>query len=595
MIVARQNFLTALFADLVANGVRYCILRNYDDLYGNADTDLDLIVSPYSLARFERCLHAMAEQTGWHFVHAARYVNFSHVFWHPKSGFLRIDYETDVRWRFFTVLSARQVLDSSRRHGEFFIPSPELESVILYVAVIWRGMMSDRYRRQLGVLYAACGDPAALRRELVAAFGPAGHELADFQAHTDSAPFDATFSWRVRRSLMMTSHLGRSRLGALMASTASDGVRLFERVRRSAGVSLLFVSSHAVRRQFEDLSGRINFLFPTKKNWIHESDLRDRLAAQARWNLGLRLRRLRTLFKGGLFVRSYHVADNTALNAVVRTHSRHLYPSRTFISTEDRDGRVCFGHVESGFMASSPKDTALNDQSFSEFFIRFISAILERHMQRKQSAPKRGVFCVLVGLDGSGKTTLARNLCELAMRDRRIAAVRYFHWRPRTFHHVEFPLPEFKNQPRKPPQPAGLWNTVLSALRLAKNAALVNLAWWIHVRRMLRQGRLVLVDRYLYNYYLDPDSVKFSGPPGLLALAKKLFPRPDLVLTLSAPAEVLLARKQELSAAEIQRQAAVLDTLPFDARRVARVDATLPPEELAAAAFREIGKSFAER
>lgn len=47
MIVARQNFLTALFADLEANGVRYCILGNYDDLYGNADTDLDLIVSPY--------------------------------------------------------------------------------------------------------------------------------------------------------------------------------------------------------------------------------------------------------------------------------------------------------------------------------------------------------------------------------------------------------------------------------------------------------------------------------------------------------------------------------------------------------------------
>ena len=51
MIVARQNFLTALFADLEANGVRYCILRNYDDLYGNAVSVASRLASQATITR----------------------------------------------------------------------------------------------------------------------------------------------------------------------------------------------------------------------------------------------------------------------------------------------------------------------------------------------------------------------------------------------------------------------------------------------------------------------------------------------------------------------------------------------------------------
>ena len=60
----RRQFLSLFFGDLEQNGIRYCIQRNYDNLYdGDAATDLDMIISEYSRNRFERCLREAAAKT----------------------------------------------------------------------------------------------------------------------------------------------------------------------------------------------------------------------------------------------------------------------------------------------------------------------------------------------------------------------------------------------------------------------------------------------------------------------------------------------------------------------------------------------------
>jgi thymidylate kinase len=595
MIPTRREFLTTFFASLEANGVRYCVMRNYDDLYADVSTDVDMLLSSYSLARFERCLHEAAERAGFHFVHSARYVNHSRVFWHPRAGFIRIDFETDVRWRLFTVLNARELLDRRRRRQEFFIPHPEDESAILFVAAIWRGLLSERYRRQLATLHAACPDPSGLRRSLVRAFGPAGQTLADLQAQAITGSFDQKLVQRVRRSLLFQTHLHRWRLAALARNTISDVIRLEHRLRRPAGISFLFVSSHARPRNFAALLEQLNFLFPVKKCVIQSFDLTAQAMARARWGFRLRWLRLKTLFKGGLFLRAYHLATDADLPRVVRTHARYLYPSRTFVCGEDSAGRLYFAHVSTGFMSTSAPDPAAGNPDFSEQFIKFTSDILERGSDPGVGRqPRRGRFCALVGLDGSGKTTLARNLCDVFTAGGRFNGVRYFHWRPKVRHRVELPLPEFQNLPRKTPSPRNSWNALLSAGRLLKNVTLINLAWLVHVRPLLDRGYLVLVDRYFYNYHLDPVSVKYTGPARWLALAQKWFPRPDAVITLSAPIEVLLQRKQELTDAEIIRQAALLGTMTFDTGKVLRADASLPAEQVARNIMSEIIKTAAD-
>jgi thymidylate kinase len=106
----------------------------------------------------------------------------------------------------------------------------------------------------------------------------------------------------------------------------------------------------------------------------------------------------------------------------------------------------------------------------------------------------------------------------------------------------------------------------------------------------VRRNSLVLLDRYYYNYYLDPDSVKYSGPTGWVDRMRPLFPRPDLVVVLKAPPDVLLARKQELSEAEIRRQSAVLDQLQFQAAHTLEVAASRPAADIALTILQKIIK-----
>jgi thymidylate kinase len=102
---------------------------------------------------------------------------------------------------------------------------------------------------------------------------------------------------------------------------------------------------------------------------------------------------------------------------------------------------------------------------------------------------------------------------------------------------------------------------------------------------------LVLVDRYFYNYYLDPVSMKYSGPSSWLECARRFLPRPAVVITLRAPKDILLQRKQELSEAEILRQAATLETLEFKPARVIAADASRSAEEVARTTLAEIVKA----
>ena len=104
----------------------------------------------------------------------------------------------------------------------------------------------------------------------------------------------------------------------------------------------------------------------------------------------------------------------------------------------------------------------------------------------------------------------------------------------------------------------------------------------------MRRQALIIIDRYYYNYFLDPVSVRYYGSPRLLERMQRFYPRPDLVVVLAAPAATLLARKQELSPEEIHRQSSVLDQLALEAQDKLVVDATQSPQKIAQEIWRKI-------
>ena len=73
------------------------------------------------------------------------------------------------------------------------------------------------------------------------------------------------------------------------------------------------------------------------------------------------------------------------------------------------------------------------------------------------------------------------------------------------------------------------------------------LGYYLKIRPALVRSTLVLFDRYLVDALIDPRRYRYGGPRWVLHLVWSLIPKPDLVILLDAPPEVLRARKQEVS------------------------------------------------
>jgi len=156
-----------------------------------------------------------------------------------------------------------------------------------------------------------------------------------------------------------------------------------------------------------------------------------------------------------------------------------------------------------------------------------------------------GLFVVVVGPDGVGKTTLAREVLE-----RWNGPKGYFHFLP-TRHSPVTPTPD-GDRLTPPPKAPRTGSRLLGWLRLGRNLIRFWIAYVVHVRPLIRDGALVIGDRWWYGYIGQPFSLRFYGPQELAIRSEPLFPKPDLVIDLKAPTEVIASRKPELTSSEIR-------------------------------------------
>lgn len=183
---------------------------------------------------------------------------------------------------------------------------------------------------------------------------------------------------------------------------------------------------------------------------------------------------------------------------------------------------------------------------------------------RMRPLSRPGITAAVMGPDGAGKSTMAALVAE------------------------GFPIPVrtiymglYKTARRTPPG-VGL------AARLALQRARYALAAYHRAR-----GRVVLFDRYA-------DDATLEAPTGRRdRLRRRLLagavPRPDVVLVLDAPADVLLARKGEHTRERLERDRARYRSAAQRATRGVILDATQPAETVAREAAAEIWRALVER
>lgn len=209
----------------------------------------------------------------------------------------------------------------------------------------------------------------------------------------------------------------------------------------------------------------------------------------------------------------------------------------------------------------------------------------------------------LVGADGAGKSTMARGLPDAlpfpavylymgvapASSNRALPTTRLVHAIKRARGggiYAGPPNPSMRQaveSRRQGDRIRGLVSSTRAVLRLANRLAE---EWYRQaiVWRELARGRVVIFDRH---FFIDFYAHDIAGPPPRRLtdrlhgwLLARMYPRPDLVIHLDAPPEVLLARKGEGTLESLaRRRQEYLDVAP-ELAHVEIVDASRPLEEV---------------
>jgi thymidylate kinase len=163
-----------------------------------------------------------------------------------------------------------------------------------------------------------------------------------------------------------------------------------------------------------------------------------------------------------------------------------------------------------------------------------------------------GPFIGLIGPDGSGKTTLAD-----AIHRRCVAAdIRcfYVHWRPSILRPLPVqPRPGLVVPKRAAASRVTTADRALSLLRILRSAVVFNTSYLCKVRPRLRKGDVVVADRWVYNYVLQPWSVRYHASPRLAGfVCRYLVIRPRYLFVLDGDPDVIARRKNEVTAAEVR-------------------------------------------
>lgn len=198
------------------------------------------------------------------------------------------------------------------------------------------------------------------------------------------------------------------------------------------------------------------------------------------------------------------------------------------------------------------------------------------------STRQRGAFAAVLGPDGSGKTTVATNIGEVCRSDG--IGFGYVHWRPslRQAPHPSVPRQEGHPPPKqRRPDQLGISEKLLSIARLLRSVLVFNMYFVLRVAPMVRSGSVVIADRWVFNYLVQPDSVRYYASHALALLAcRRLTARPPFLFVLAAEPSVLFARKQELTIEDLQRELRQWDQLK-KSFNIQFLDATLAPDLLA--------------
>lgn len=147
-----RDFLEAILGGLQKNGIKYCVLRGYQQLPDeNVGGDIDLLIPRESLAQAIYILQGIEAVT---LIACCRgseavYLFFDNVEWR-RGRALQVDLVDDVAWKGLTYLEPNEILRRSRpapgRSSLIQVPSEPDEAIVsLFSSYLVGGFMKEKY------------------------------------------------------------------------------------------------------------------------------------------------------------------------------------------------------------------------------------------------------------------------------------------------------------------------------------------------------------------------------------------------------------------------------------------------------------------
>lgn len=156
-----------------------------------------------------------------------------------------------------------------------------------------------------------------------------------------------------------------------------------------------------------------------------------------------------------------------------------------------------------------------------------------------------GLFVVIMGPDGAGKSTLVAQLTERQWPEFRWHRV--FHWRPQLI------APKPDTGPLPDPHGTPVRGSFLSVVRLIGFFMDQWVGYAFVIRPLLARSGLILFDRYFHDITIDNKRYRYGGPKWFARFLARLVPSPDLFLVLDAKEDLILSRKSEVEPRELKR------------------------------------------